>query len=136
MGILLFLLPVIVLVLLMRQQQRRLRQHQALVASIEVGDEVVTTSGIFGTITSLDDETAQLERFRRSAEQHQVVLRRVRAENLWCDGNDVAGQRGRGPSAGDLSGEQVLWLDAPPWPAVAPPLWPPLTFDTPSADAV
>ena len=61
MGILLFLLPVIVLVLLMRQQQRRLRQHQALVASIEVGDEVVTTSGIFGTITSLDDETAQLE---------------------------------------------------------------------------
>ena len=49
MGILLFLLPVIVLVLLMRQQQRRLRQHQALVASIEVGDEVVTTSGIFGT---------------------------------------------------------------------------------------
>ena len=61
MGLLLFLLPVIVLVLLMRQQQRRLRQHQALVASLEVGDEVVTTSGIFGTITSLDDDTAQLE---------------------------------------------------------------------------
>ena len=61
MGILLFLLPVIVLVLLMRQQQRRLRQHQMLIGSVEVGDEVVTTSGIFGTITSLDDETAQLE---------------------------------------------------------------------------
>lgn len=61
MGILLFLLPVIVLVLLMRQQQRRLRQHQVLISSIEVGDEVVTTSGIFGTITSLGDETAQLE---------------------------------------------------------------------------
>lgn len=62
MGILLFLLPVIVLVLLMRQQQRRLRQHQTLIGSLEVGDEVVTTSGIFGTITSLDDDdTAQLE---------------------------------------------------------------------------
>jgi preprotein translocase subunit YajC len=61
MGILLFLLPVIVLVLLMRQQQRRLRQHQMLIGSLEVGDEVVTTSGIFGTITSLDDDTAQLE---------------------------------------------------------------------------
>ena len=61
MGILLFLLPVIVLVLLMRQQQRRLRQHQMLIGSVEVGDEVVTTSGIFGTSTSLDDETAQLE---------------------------------------------------------------------------
>ena len=61
MSLLLFLLPVIVLVLLMRQQQRRLRQHQVLVASIEVGDEVVTTSGIFGIITSLGDDTAQLE---------------------------------------------------------------------------
>ena len=61
MGLLLFLLPLIVLVLLMRQQQRRLRQHQALLASLEVGDDVVTTSGIFGTITSLDDDTIQLE---------------------------------------------------------------------------
>jgi preprotein translocase subunit YajC len=61
MNLLLFLLPLVVLVLLMRQQQRRLRQHQALVASLEVGDEVVTTSGIFGTIASLDEDTAMLE---------------------------------------------------------------------------
>jgi preprotein translocase subunit YajC len=62
MNLLLFLLPLVVLVLLMRQQQRRLRQHQALVASLDIGDEVVTTSGIFGTITSLDDDdTAMLE---------------------------------------------------------------------------
>lgn len=61
MGLLLFLLPLIVLVLLMRQQQRRLRQHQALLASLEVGDDVVTTSGIFGTISSLGDDTVQLE---------------------------------------------------------------------------
>jgi preprotein translocase subunit YajC len=61
MGLLLFLLPLIVLVLLMRQQQRRLRQHQALIASLEVGDEVVTTSGIFGTITSLSEDTLELE---------------------------------------------------------------------------
>ena len=61
MGLLLFLLPLIVLVLLMRQQQRRLRQHQALIASLEVGDDVVTTSGIFGTVTSLDDDTLELE---------------------------------------------------------------------------
>jgi preprotein translocase subunit YajC len=61
MNLLLFLLPLVVLVLLMRQQQRRLRQHQALIASLEVGDEVVTTSGLFGTITSIDDDTAMLE---------------------------------------------------------------------------
>src|SRR6185503_17166697 len=61
MNLLLFLLPIVVLVLLMRQQQRRLRQHQALVASLEVGDEVVTTGGIFGTITALEDGVARLE---------------------------------------------------------------------------
>jgi preprotein translocase subunit YajC len=61
MNLLLFLLPLAVLALLMRQQQRRLRQHQALVAGLEVGDEVVTTSGIFGTIIDLDDDIAMLE---------------------------------------------------------------------------
>ena len=61
MNLLLFLLPLAVLALLMRQQQRRLRQHQALIASLEVGDEVVTTSGLFGTITDLDGDVALLE---------------------------------------------------------------------------
>jgi preprotein translocase subunit YajC len=31
------------------------------VASLEVGNEVMTTSGIFGTITELDDTIAKLE---------------------------------------------------------------------------
>ena len=61
MNLLLFLLPIAVLALLMRQQQRRLRQHQALIASLEVGDEVVTTSGLFGTITDLDGDIAMVE---------------------------------------------------------------------------
>jgi preprotein translocase subunit YajC len=61
MNVLFLLLPLIVLALLMRQQQRRLRQHQALVASLEVGDEVITTSGIYGTITSIDGGIAMLE---------------------------------------------------------------------------
>jgi preprotein translocase subunit YajC len=61
MNLLLFLLPIVVLVLLMRQQQRRLRQHQALIASLEVGDDVVTASGIYGTITALDGDIAMLE---------------------------------------------------------------------------
>jgi preprotein translocase subunit YajC len=61
MELLLFLLPLVVLALLMRQQQRRLRQHQALIASLDVGDEVVTTSGLFGTIIELDADIAMLE---------------------------------------------------------------------------
>ncbi len=47
--------------LIIRPQRNQLRQRQALVASLEVGDEVHTTGGIFGVIRRLDDETAVLE---------------------------------------------------------------------------
>ena len=42
-------------------QQRRMRAHQALVSVLDVGDEVMTTSGILGTITAIDDEVLHLE---------------------------------------------------------------------------
>lgn len=42
-------------------QQRRVRAHQALVAALHEGDEVMTTSGILGTISSMDDDVVLLE---------------------------------------------------------------------------
>ena len=42
-------------------QQRRMRAHQSLVSALREGDEVMTTSGIFGTITAIDDEVLHLE---------------------------------------------------------------------------
>ncbi len=62
MGIL--ILPLMFLALwaiVILPQQRRMRAHQALVARLEVGDEVMTTSGILGTITAMDDEVLHLE---------------------------------------------------------------------------
>ncbi len=47
--------------LIVRPQRRRLAAHRALVAALTVGDEVVTTGGIFGTIVALDDERVELE---------------------------------------------------------------------------
>lgn len=47
--------------LLIRPQQRRMRQHQAVVASLEVGDEVVTAGGVYGVVTSIDDEIVGVE---------------------------------------------------------------------------
>ena len=41
---------------LIRPQRRRMREQQELQRSIQVGDEVITTSGIFGTITGEDGE--------------------------------------------------------------------------------
>jgi preprotein translocase subunit YajC len=43
-------------VLFIRPQQRRLRAHQAVVRSLQVGDAVMTTAGMYGTITALDEE--------------------------------------------------------------------------------
>lgn len=46
--------------LLIRPQQQRVRRQQALVSSIQVGDEVATAGGIIATVVSLDDERAVL----------------------------------------------------------------------------
>lgn len=40
--------------LMIRPQRKKMREQQALQQSIEVGQDVVTTSGIFGTITGED----------------------------------------------------------------------------------
>ncbi|MDQ3643833.1 MAG: preprotein translocase subunit YajC, partial [Actinomycetota bacterium] len=42
-------------------QQRRMKQHQAVVASLRAGDEVVTAGGVYGTITSVDEDTLAVE---------------------------------------------------------------------------
>jgi preprotein translocase subunit YajC len=42
--------------LLIRPQRSRQRAQQALLASLEVGDEVLTSGGVFGTIVEIDDE--------------------------------------------------------------------------------
>jgi preprotein translocase subunit YajC len=48
-------------VLLILPQQRRMKAHQAIVASLQPGDEVVTAGGVYGTITSVDEETLAVE---------------------------------------------------------------------------
>lgn len=44
-----------------RPQQRQQREHAQLVASLEVGDEIVTNAGLYGTITDLEDDIVHLE---------------------------------------------------------------------------
>ena len=42
-------------------QRRQLAAHRALVASLEVGDEIVTSGGIHGTLRSVDGATVEVE---------------------------------------------------------------------------
>lgn len=75
-GGLIFFIPLILIfyLLLIRPQQRRARQQRELLASLSVGDEVVTVGGMFGVVHALDDDEVTIEisdgilvRFRRSA---------------------------------------------------------------------
>jgi preprotein translocase subunit YajC len=54
--LLIFVVPFGLLFLFMRNQQKRVRQQQALQQSADVGDEVLTTAGIFGTIVDEDED--------------------------------------------------------------------------------
>ena len=59
------LLPILLFagmyVLLIRPQQRRVKEQQAMVASAKAGDRVLMTSGIYGTITEVLQESAYVE---------------------------------------------------------------------------
>jgi preprotein translocase subunit YajC len=52
----LLLIGVVFYFLLIRPQNQRRRAQMEMQSSIEVGDEVVTTAGIYGTITEIDDD--------------------------------------------------------------------------------
>lgn len=62
MGIL--ILPILILIMyfmLIRPQQQRLKEHQRLLATVDVGDDIVTSSGIYGRISELDGDTLFLQ---------------------------------------------------------------------------
>ncbi len=65
--------------LMIRPQRRKMRSQAALQSSIEVGDEVMTTSGMYGFVTLLEGDIAWLEidddvqiRIARQALQRKV----------------------------------------------------------------
>ena len=53
------LLAVAFFVLIVRPQRRQMAARRALIASIEVGDEVITAGGIYGTVREMTDTNAR-----------------------------------------------------------------------------
>ena len=47
--------------LLIRPQQKKAKEHQALVAKLAAGDEVVTTGGLLGKVTDVGETFITLE---------------------------------------------------------------------------
>lgn len=59
--LILILLFVVAWVILIVPKQRELKRHNALVAGLLVGDDVMTGSGIYGTIVSIDGDLVELQ---------------------------------------------------------------------------
>ena len=81
--------------LLIRPQKKRVEQHQQLIGSVDVGDEIVTIGGLYGTITAIGDDDFELEpspgtrlRFVKSA-----IARRI-TEDLAADEEETVDEVG------------------------------------------
>jgi preprotein translocase subunit YajC len=55
--LILLLIPFAMYFFMIRPQRRRMREQQELQRSIQVGDEVITTSGVYGIITGEDGDS-------------------------------------------------------------------------------
>lgn len=65
---------------LIRPQKRRAEQHQKLIADVDVGDEIMTIGGLYGTVTAIGDDDFEMEpspgmrlRFVKSAIARRVT---------------------------------------------------------------
>jgi preprotein translocase subunit YajC len=52
---------VLVYFMMIRPQQRRRREVQNMQSTMEVGDQIITVGGLYGTVISIDDDSVQLE---------------------------------------------------------------------------
>jgi preprotein translocase subunit YajC len=112
---------VLLWVLFILPQQRRVRAHQALVASVEPGDEVVLSAGIYGRVVELsaDELTLAVAPGVELRVARQAVLRRVEdARGADDTGGDAGGHEADanslsgGPDDGDAGDEPGDAADA------------------------
>ena len=47
--------------LLIRPQQKKLKEHQAMIAALRRGDQVITQGGLIGKVTKVKDEGNEIE---------------------------------------------------------------------------
>ncbi|MCB9481496.1 MAG: preprotein translocase subunit YajC [Desulfobacteraceae bacterium] len=57
----LIIMFVIFYFLLIRPQQKKAKQHREMIDNLKKGDRVITSGGLYGTISSLDDTSVTLE---------------------------------------------------------------------------
>ncbi|WP_420640320.1 preprotein translocase subunit YajC [Candidatus Poriferisocius sp.] len=88
---LILMLFVVMYMFMIRPQQKKARLHRELLAALEVGDEVITASGLYGMITDFDGGTVFIEisdgveiKISRDTIANKIVYADI-------DGDDTAG---------------------------------------------
>jgi len=125
---------------MIRPQQRRAREHQALIAAVQVGDEVMTTAGIFGIVTAVEGDVISVEispgvvmRVARAAIGRRLTgeLEEYEAGETFDDVDDELGESvadETAPANGTAGTNDGASTPSP----AAPPVPPPPTPEPPS----
>src|SRR4051812_2759423 len=90
--------------LIVRPQRRRVSAHRAFVAAIGLGDDVVTTGGIYGTIRALRGDAVELE------VAPGIVLTCARAavaQRAYPDAEADASVEGRDPATPEIANPEI-----------------------------
>lgn len=74
----LILMFVIFYFLLIRPQQKRTKDHRAMVGNLKKGDRIITSGGLHGRITGMDDATLTVE----IADKVRVKVARANVSSL------------------------------------------------------
>lgn len=86
--------------LLIRPQQRQRRAQRQLIENLDIGDEVITVSGIYGTVRAMDDESVTLEvspgvdlKFVKGAVARKLVFDEEDYQDQEGEGEEEAGEQ-------------------------------------------
>jgi preprotein translocase subunit YajC len=93
--------------LIVRPQRRRVMQHRAFVSALELGDDVITTGGIYGTVRGLRGDAAELE------VAPGIVITVARAAVAQRAYPDTAQNAGADPSTGNGAASAPPEIDGP-----------------------
>ena len=74
----LILMFVIFYFLLIRPQQKRTKEHRQMISNLKKGDRIITSGGIHGRITGMDESTLTVE----IADKVRVKVARANVSNL------------------------------------------------------
>ena len=103
-GSIIFIVVMIAIVwlLLIRPQRQRQQKQQQMLSALEVGDEIVTAGGIYGTIEALEDEVAHV---RVAPEVTLRLARRAIASVVTSEGEQLVAAAEE-PKSGAAEGER------------------------------